>query len=41
MSHLAERFGEVIACNFVIFNDQDVHGRYLTDVGPVFVGTID
>ncbi len=26
VSHLSKRFGEVIACNFVIFDNQDVHG---------------
>jgi hypothetical protein len=26
MSHLAECLGQIIARNFVIFNDQDVHG---------------
>jgi hypothetical protein len=26
MTYLAERFGQVIARNFVIFNNQDVHG---------------
>jgi hypothetical protein len=38
---LAQRLGQIIARHFVIFNNQDVHGSYLTDVGPVFVGTID
>jgi hypothetical protein len=40
MSDLSQCFCQVIACNFIIFNDQNMHDWYFTDVGPVFVGTI-
>jgi hypothetical protein len=40
MAHLSQCFCQVIACNFIIFNDQNMHDWYFTDVGPVFVGTI-
>jgi hypothetical protein len=38
--HLPQRPRQVIPRDFVIFNDQNVHVGYFTDVVPVFVGTI-
>jgi hypothetical protein len=40
MSDFPQRLRQIIARDFVVFNDQNVHEAYLTDVEPVFVGTI-
>jgi hypothetical protein len=40
VSHLSQCLCQVIACNFIIFNDQNMHEGYFTDVGPLLVGTI-
>ena len=40
MTDFPQRLRQIIAGDFVVLNDQNVHGAYLTDVEPVFVGTI-
>jgi hypothetical protein len=41
MARFAQRLGQIIARNLVVFDDKDMHKPYITDVGPIFVAAID